>query len=221
MPDAVLWDVDGTLVDTAELHFAAWVEVCQELGRPFTRDDFTATFGHRNPEIFAYLFPGRFNADEVADLGERKEVLYRAAARRQGVELLPGVRPLLEGLHAAGFKQGIGSSAPRANLEMLGELTDVDRFMQAVVGAEDTQHGKPAPDVFLVGATRLGIDPVRCVVMEDAIAGVQAAKAAGMKCVAVRFVAHHSAERLREAGADRIVPSLESVSVATIRELLG
>src|SRR5262245_53637711 len=104
MPDAngyaVLWYVDGTLVDTAELHFQAWLELCRELGRPFSRADFAATFGRRNPEILHYLFGPRFTAAEIDDLGDRKEEFYRAAAR-QGVDLLPGVQPLLEGLHAA------------------------------------------------------------------------------------------------------------------------
>src|SRR6185295_12785231 len=97
---AVLWDMDGTLVDTAELHFAAWVRLCDELGRPFTRDDFAATFGKRNPEILDYLFSGRLSPSEVEELGTRKEDYYKAEARH-GVDLLPGVRCLLEGLHAA------------------------------------------------------------------------------------------------------------------------
>src|SRR3954447_14354659 len=104
---AVIWDVDGTLVDTAELHFQAWQELCDGLDRPFTRADFTATFGRRNPEILTYLFGTRFSDKEVEELGVRKEELYKAAARR-GVSLLPGARALLEGLHAAGFKQAIG-----------------------------------------------------------------------------------------------------------------
>lgn len=108
-PGAVVWDMDGTLVDTADLHFAAWVRLAQELDRPFTRADFAATFGRRNPEILRYLFGEHLTESEVADLGERKEHFYRAAAQ-QGVELLPGVRPLLEALHAAGFRQAIGSS---------------------------------------------------------------------------------------------------------------
>jgi beta-phosphoglucomutase len=221
MPDAVLWDVDGTLVDTAELHFAAWVEFCKEIDRPFTRADFVATFGHRNAEIFAYLFPdGGIDPATSSSWGDRKESLYRDATRRAGVELLPGVRALLESLHAAGFYQGLGSSAPRANLALLTELTGVRHYLRTLVAAEDTQRGKPDPQVFLLGAERLGVAPSRCVVMEDAVAGVQAAKAAGMKCIAVRFVAHHSEEKLRAAGADLIVPSLESVTLATVRELL-
>src|SRR5947208_5628514 len=101
---AVLWDMDGTLVDTAELHFAAWLRLMNELGRPFTRADFAATFGLRNPEIIHILFGDRYGERAIADLGDRKEEFYRAAAGA-GVPLLPGVRPLLEALHAAGVKQ--------------------------------------------------------------------------------------------------------------------
>src|SRR5436190_7636257 len=116
-PGAVVWDMDGTLVDTAELHFAAWVRLARELDHPFSRADFAATFGRRNPEILRFLFGDHLTDAAVAELGERKENYYRTAAE-QGVELLPGVRPLLAALCAAGFKQAIGSSAPRGNLEL-------------------------------------------------------------------------------------------------------
>ncbi len=106
---AAIWDVDGTLVDTAQLHFQAWQAVCREHGRDFTRADFAATFGQRNPEIIRALFGDRFNDQEIASLGERKEVLYRAAAAK-GVGLLPGVQRLVEDLHQYGFAQAIGSS---------------------------------------------------------------------------------------------------------------
>src|SRR6266478_4570084 len=92
---AVIWDVDGTLVDTAELHFQAWDEVARKLAKPFSRADFAATFGRRNPEILHQLFGNGLSDQEVERLGLLKEDLYRAAARN-GVDLLPGVRPLLE-----------------------------------------------------------------------------------------------------------------------------
>jgi beta-phosphoglucomutase len=219
-PGAVIWDVDGTLVDTAEMHFAAWVELCRGLGRDFTRADFAATFGRRNPEIMRHLFADRFDNAAISDLGYRKEELYRAAARK-GVSLLPGVRELLEGLHAAGFRQAIGSSAPRANVNLILELTGSARFFDAIVSSEDTQRGKPDPQVFLVAAEKLGVPPRRCVVMEDAVAGVEAAKAGGMKCVGVTFVGHHPNESLRRAGADLVVKTLAEVSVEAVRRLCG
>jgi beta-phosphoglucomutase len=207
----VLWDVDGTLVDTAELHFRAWESLTRERDLPFTRADFNATFGWRNPEILRHLFGNRFSAEEI---------VYRDAAR-DGVELLPGARPLLEGLHAAGVHQAVGSSAPRANLDLILRLTQTEPFFAAVVSMEDVQRGKPDPQVFQVAAARIGLAPAQCVVVEDAVAGVQAARAGGMKCIAVAFVGHHPEEALRRAGANLVVPSLEAVSVRTVRELLG
>ena len=211
-----IWDMDGTLVDSAELHFQAWLEVCREYQRDFTRADFAATFGRRNPEIIRHLFGERFNEQQLAELADHKEDLYRTAARQFGITVLPGVPQLLEGLHQAGFLQAIGSSAPRANLDLILEVTGLQRYFTALAASEDTQRGKPDPQVFQVAAARLGVPPGRCVVFEDAVAGVQAARAGGMKCVAVRFVAHHPRETLQAAGADLIVDSLEQVSVAEV-----
>jgi beta-phosphoglucomutase len=216
---AAIWDVDGTLVDTAELHFRAWVALAAELNKPFTRADFAATFGWRNPEIIPKLFGTHYTDREIAALGNRKEDLYREAARA-GVALLPGVRELLEGLHAAGFRQAIGSSAPRRNLDLILELTQTARYFNAIVSMEDTQKGKPDPEVFRLAAQRAGVMPARCVVLEDAPVGVQAARAGGMRCIAVAFVGHHSRETLQRAGADLVVPSLVDVSVSTVQQLL-
>jgi beta-phosphoglucomutase len=218
---AVIWDVDGTLVDTAELHFAAWSRLAKELDRPFSREDFAATFGRRNPEILNFLFGSQFDDRRVAELGDRKEDYYKNAAKAEGVSLLPGARQLLEGLHKAGFLQAIGSSAPLGNLDLILGLTNTRQFFEAIVSMEDTQRGKPDPQVFQVAASRLAVSPAQCVVMEDAVAGVQAAKAGGMRCVAVRFVAHHSEEKLRNAGADLIVDSLEQVTVPIVQYLLS
>lgn len=216
----VIWDVDGTLVDTAELHFQAWVELTRQIGQPFTRADFAATFGWRNPEIIPKLFGTHWTDDQVAELGNRKERLYRAAAER-GVELLPGALPLIEALHAAGFHQAVGSSAPRANLELILRLTGIAGYLPATVAMEDTRRGKPDPEVFLSAAAKMGVPPQQCVVFEDAPVGVQAAKAGGMKCIAVNFGAHHSAATLREAGADRVVKSLREASVEIVNLVLN
>jgi beta-phosphoglucomutase len=213
---AVIWDVDGTLVDTGELHFQAWAKLTKERKLPFTREDFAATFGRRNPEIIRQLFGKERSEPEVAELGDKKEELYREAVGR-GVKLVPGARGLLEALEAAGFRQAIGSSAPRANLDLILRLTGTEGFFEAIVSMEDIQRGKPDPQVFEVAAQRLGIPAARCVVIEDAVAGVQAAKAGGMKCIAVRFAGEHSESALAKAGADLVVPSLEQVTVETVR----
>jgi beta-phosphoglucomutase len=216
----ILWDMDGTLVDTAELHYNAWVTLAQEIHKPFTRADFAATFGRRNPEIIRQVFDPAASDEEVERLGNRKEELYRAQARR-GVALLPGVHHLLASLHAAGFKQAIASSAPRANLDLILQLTNIEGFIDAVVSMEETERGKPDPQVFLVAAAKLVVPPKSCLVVEDAVAGVEAARAGGMKCIAVTFVGHHDPARLRKAGADLVVKTLEEVSPRQVEELLG
>lgn len=220
---AALWDMDGTLVDTAELHFNAWKRLFDDdLGKPFTRDDFAATFGMRNPEIFAKLCgPDAFSPERMAWLGDQKEIYYRKAAEEKGVELLPGAQDLLSGLEQAGFKQAVGSSAPRANLDLILRLTGAARFFDTLVTAEDTQRGKPDPQVFLVAAERVGVEPAKCVVLEDAPAGVQAARAGGMKCIAVTFVGHHPDDKLQQAGADLVVKCLTAVSVQGVEKLIG
>ena len=218
-PLGVIWDVDGTLVDTAELHFQAWSALAREVGMPFTRADFAGTFGWRNPEIIPKLFGPKYSADEIAALGDRKEEMYRAEAKK-GLALLPGVRSLLDGLHRDGFRQAIGSSAPRANVEMILDLTGTRPLLPVVVSMEDTRRGKPDPETFTLAAQRLEVPAERCLVLEDAPVGIQAAKAGGMRAIGVTFVGHHSEESLRQAGADVVVRSLEGVTAEVVRRLI-
>jgi len=217
---AIIWDVDGTLVDTAEQHFRAWSRLAAEIGQPFTRADFAATFGMRNPEILRKLFFTNADDKQCRELGERKEDLYRASVREEGTQLLPGVAHLLAAFAEAGWPQAVGSSAPPGNLDLLLGLTDTLRYFEAVVTGDDVRHGKPHPEVFLTAAAKLGVAPECCVVFEDAVAGVEAAKAGGMKCVAVTFVGHHPAEKLRAAGAELIVASLEEVNAEQVAALI-
>ena len=130
---AIIWDVDGTLVDTAEQHFRAWTLLAAEIDKPFTRADFAATFGMRNPEILRKLFFADADDLRCRELGERKEDLYRASVREEGTQLLPGVARLLDAFAAAGWPQAVGSSAPPGNLDLLLGLTDTRRYFGAVV----------------------------------------------------------------------------------------
>ena len=134
---------------------------------------------------------------------------------------MPGVRELLKALKDIGVRQAIGSSAPRGNVDLIVSLTGTAEFFQAIVSSEDTTRGKPDPEVFLIAAERVEVPPAQCVVFEDAIAGVQAAKAGGMKCVAVHFVGHHPVEKLREAGADLVVQTLEAVAIDGLSKLFA
>jgi beta-phosphoglucomutase len=143
-----------------------------------------------------------------------KETLYRESVRRDGVALLPGVPELLAAFAANGWPQAVGSSAPRGNLDLLLEATGTTHYFTAVVSGDDVTRGKPDPEVFLTAAAKLGAILTRCVVLEDAPAGIQAAKAAGMACVAV--CSHHPADVLTASGADVVVGSLTELTAERV-----
>ena len=214
---AALWDVDGVIIDSGEQHRQAWEALAREHGFPYTDEAFWATFGMRNSDIFPLMFGVR-DATRIATLSERKEELYRELLRREATAL-PGARELLAALHAAGYRQALGSSAPVANIEAIIALLDIGAFLDGFVSGERVAHGKPAPDIFLAGAATLGVAPARCVVFEDAPAGVAAAQAGGMRCIAVRRVGQPDAPGIE--AADRVVDSLRDLSVADIDRLLG
>jgi len=215
-PDrAVLWDLDGVIVDTAPLHLWSWQRTFGEIGLSFTESDFKRSFGRRSTEIIQQFFGPDVEPEQLESLAERKEELFRLAAEA-GVQMLPGARDLLMSLQASGWAQAIASSAPPENVHLLVDALSIRSLLGSVVTARDVSVGKPAPDVFLVAAARLGVDPARCVVIEDAVAGVEAAKAAGMRCVAVTNT--HPADHLTLA--DLVVDSLEQLDPEDFARLL-
>ena len=210
---AVIWDMDGVLVDTAEFHYQSWHETLAEVGIAYDRDTFRHTFGKNNETILREVMGNRYNLAEALDIGDRKEARFRELIRGQAT-LLPGVRGLLEALQAAGIPQAIGSSAPMANIEALAGALDLGPFFGAMVSAAE-MPGKPDPAVFLEAAKRLKVEPAHCVVVEDAIAGVEAAHRAAMRCTAVTNT--HPAGAL--AAAELVVDSLGEVTLARLEAL--
>ncbi len=177
-------DWDGVIIDSSAQHERSWELLAAEIEKPLPEGHFKRGFGKKNEAIIPDL-GWAVEAAEVHALGLRKEELYRELIRRDGVTPLPGARELLELLEGAGVSCAVGSSTHRANIEAIFEMTGLGRFFRAVVTGEDVVHGKPAPDVFLAAADRLGADPLKCVVFEDALVGIAAAHAGRMKCVAV------------------------------------
>ncbi|HEX8720698.1 MAG TPA: HAD-IA family hydrolase [Pyrinomonadaceae bacterium] len=209
---AALWDVDGTLIDSREYHWLSWQGALAGERFKVTREQFEQTFGRRNDEILRGYFPD-YAASDIARVGEAKEVAYRALVRERGVELLPGVRRWLERLKAEGWLQAVASSAPLKNLEAIVEALSLGEYFSAVASAEDVTEGKPDPQVFLAAAARLGVKPAACVVVEDAPAGTEAARRAGMRCVGV--LSSHA-----ELRADIVVCTLEELPATAFDELL-
>ncbi len=180
---AVIWDLDGVVLDSANEHLRAWRQLAQDDGIVFTDENFHATFGRRNADIIPLYW--KVTSDEhLQNLADRKEVYFRQFIRETAA-FLPGAEDLMRELHEAGFAQALASSAPVANIELISELLGLERYLTALVSGEMVAHGKPAPNIFLQAAQALNTSPDESIVIEDAVAGVQAAHNAGMRCIAV------------------------------------
>jgi len=184
-PSAVLWDLDGTLVDSEEFHWQSWRDAMRAEGIELSYPQFLASFGQRNDRILASWLGAGADPDRVRHIGEAKEAEYRRLAAAHGLTALPGAREWLIALRSAGWKQAIASSAPRLNVETMLHALRLDREVDAIVSAEDVTLGKPDPQVFLEAAGKLAVPPARCIVVEDAAAGVEAARRAGMHSIGV------------------------------------
>lgn len=209
----VLWDMDGVLVDTGEFHFQAWREILTEYGIVFTCELHRETFGMGNASILSQLLGEQLTPKLLSEIADRKEQQFRTAVRGHA-EPLPGVHAWLERLQDDGARQGIASSAPMANIDTLIDELGLRGYFDVIVSGED-MPGKPEPAIFLKVARLLDVPPEDCVVVEDAVAGVEAAKRAGMKCIAVTTT--NPAEAL--SAADIVVDRLDALPIDAFRRL--
>ncbi len=212
---AVIWDMDGVIADTAPYHLKAWQEVLQKRGINFTEEDFRHNFGQRNDTIIRNALGKEVSRDEIDTIAREKEAGFRQKIG-QNIKPLPGAIKLIKSLAERGVKLALASSAPIENIQFLIIGLGVNDYFQTIVTGRDVTEGKPSPQSFLLAAQRLGIEPKNCIVIEDAVAGVSAAKKAGMHCLAITNT--HPRTSLTEA--DLIVDTLEEVSVNDLEGLL-
>jgi beta-phosphoglucomutase len=209
----VIFDMDGVLVDSYAAHLASWKRLAAELGAAITEDQFSATFGRTSREIIRQLFDVT-DRETVARYDTRKEALYRDIIRGR-VPVMAGAIELVTTLHQAGFRLAVGSSGPPENIALVCEECVLDSMLAGKVSGADVTEGKPDPEVFLLAAERIGVAPERCVVIEDAPSGVEAAIRAGMRCIALAG----TVESTRLGQADLVVNRLDEINAATIRNL--
>jgi HAD superfamily hydrolase (TIGR01509 family) len=185
MTRAVLWDLDGTLVDSGEMHWWSWRDTLGAINVPLTYEQFTGTFGQKNDRILRSWLGPDATAARIAEVAEAKESEYRRLVSVHGLQPLPGAPEWVERLRAEGWRQTIASSAPRKNVEVMLVAIGLAAAFDGIVAAEDVGKGKPDPEVFLTAAARLGATPASSIVVEDAAAGIEAARRAGIRCIGV------------------------------------
>jgi HAD superfamily hydrolase (TIGR01509 family) len=212
-----IFDHDGVLVDSLDFHQQAWLELGRRTGLNFTQEFIHETFGMTNYSILRLLLGDSETDTELEHYSLLKEECYRDVARG-AIRLMDGVQPVLDELSFHRVKLAIGSSGPRANLELTVSECGLKGRFAAIASLEDVTQGKPDPMVFLVAAFKANCRPARSVVFEDAPVGIQAARSAGMYAVGVTTT--HPAQALEEAGADQIVDSLIGYDVAELIDRL-
>ena len=214
--EAVLWDMDGVIADTGPYHLKAWQEVFQKRGFNYSDEVFQRNFGKRNDTIVRSIIGDGASSAEVDAITAEKEAVFRQKAAAK-VKPFPGAIELLKSLREYGVKIALASSAPIENIQLVIQDLGIDNCFAVIVWGREVTEGKPSPQGFLLAAQRLGVEPKNCVVIEDSVAGVTAAKRAEMRCVAVTNT--HPRKGLMEA--DLVVDSLETVSVADLAGLFN
>jgi len=213
---AVIFDMDGVLADTGPIHYESWVKMANEIGKTFKKSFFKATFGQQSVPITRQLVGRNVDQNLVEKWAQLKEQYYREMLKDK-IKPLPGVIELIEDLKSINFKLAVGSSGPPENVELLLTSLKIEHFFDTIITAAEVQNGKPSPEVFIIAAQKINVKPQNCLVIEDAPVGIEAAKRANMKCIALTTT--HEIVDLRIA--DMIVQDLTYVSVNSILDLLN
>lgn len=205
--------MDGVIVDSGPFHFQSWHKTLGQYSLSVSESQLRKMFGMTSPEVVRLLFGPQVKEDFVAKLCEEKELLFREAIR-ESAAYLPGVEYWLGDFNDSGIRQAIASSGLQENINAVLDALGTRRFLDEVVSGEDLPS-KPDPAIFILAARKLGVHHTNCLVIEDAIAGVAGAKAAGMKCLAVTTT--NPAQEL--TCADFVLDNLEFLSAAILKKL--
>jgi HAD superfamily hydrolase (TIGR01509 family) len=209
-----IFDMDGVLIDSGAHHRSAWQALLEELGvHPTQPEYWRLTIGRPAEEAVPLLLGAPVTVAERRRLALRKRELYASFARK-GTQTVAGVPSFVAALARQGVPRAVGTSASRHDVEtLLGDL-GLRGYFDVIVTAEDVLFGKPDPAVYLEAARRLGAEPAACLVFEDSLVGVQAARAAGMRAIGIT-TAHTTAE-LIEAGAESAVADFAGLEWASL-----
>jgi HAD superfamily hydrolase (TIGR01509 family) len=212
---AVIFDVDGVLVDSYQAHFASWRQLYGELGRDYTETAFAADFGRTSRDILRRTLGPETTDTRIQSLDQRKEALFREVLRAD-FPAMDGAVELIEALAADGFAIAVGSSGPPENIQLTLEKLGCAAHVAAIVTGADVQRGKPDPQVFQLAAERLRLPAASCAVIEDAVHGIEAANRAGMTSIALTG----TVDRDRLADADLVIESLRDLNSQLIKALI-
>lgn len=207
--------MDGVLVDTTRHHYQSWLEILTGIRNDFSWEEFASSFGMRNDLIIPRVFRKEFQKEELISIDEKKEATFRELAKGK-LKPLNGLVDLLKVLERDGFRMAVASSGTPENVNMVINECNLMPFFSALTNGSEVQHSKPDPEIFLLASKKLSVSPSRCIVVEDAPAGIQGAKSAGMKCIAITST--HKRDSLKKA--DIIVSNYRNLSIKDFNKLI-
>jgi beta-phosphoglucomutase len=220
LPAALIFDMDGVLVNSNPFHVQKWKEFLEERRIPYNAEDLPKQIlGIRNDTAFQRFFGRELGEGELEKLSEGLEASFRAVFRPHA-QPLPGLKALIDECHAEGIPLAVASSAMSKNVDFVVDTLKLRPYFAAIATGDDVSRPKPDPEIYLKTAEQLGLAPVKCVAFEDSFVGIESAKRAGMKCVAIAST--FPAEELRrQTQADLVVKGFEELSLSRLRELFG
>ena len=219
MCKGAIFDWDGVIVDSSDLHLKSWEALANELKLPLPNDHFEKGFGKRNETIIPQILGWSKDPAQINHWGKRKEEIYREFGNKDGIKLARGSKDFLTQILSSTFRCSIGTSTERKNVELAIRQHDLSQYFLGVACSEDVSKGKPDPEVFLKAAKILSITPKNCVVFEDSPHGIEAAIRAGMKTVALTTT--HPSTTFMHLNPDLLVASLADLSVDQVEKLFS
>ncbi|MBN1526932.1 MAG: beta-phosphoglucomutase family hydrolase [Candidatus Omnitrophica bacterium] len=207
----LIFDLDGVIVDTVPLHFKAWKKMFGEYGKDFTFDDYKAKVDGIPRIDGARAILTDLPQDELEKAAEKKQEYYLEALEKEGAVVYEGTLALIRDARKEGMKTAVVSSSK--NCPFIVKRAGIDGLFDVIIGGNDVKKGKPDPEMFLTACSRLGFEPAECIVFEDAVLGVEAARRGKFKCVGIDR--YKSPERLSKA--DLVVDDLAGVGLSRLK----
>jgi beta-phosphoglucomutase family hydrolase len=209
-PAAIIFDMDGTLVATTEADFLAWQRIFKDAGRRLTFEGYFPLLGKKSTDVVYHVL--NLQGEEAEKALLRKMKYFEEIIEEKGITLMPFAEKLLQQLVALPVPVGLATSSRKSKMQLVMEEVELLKYFDVLVSGEEVIHGKPDPEIFLLTAQKLGVDPSQCLVIEDAVSGVKAAKSAGMKCIAVTNT--HPADDL--VMADLVINDFSELTIQAI-----
>jgi beta-phosphoglucomutase len=220
LPGAVIFDMDGVLVDSNPFHIQKWADFLDERGIRYDPEELPKqVLGLRNDHAFRFFFGPGITEEEMARLGEEIETRFRRAFHAHA-KPLPGLEGLIRQCYQAGVPMAVASSAMAKNVEFVIDALGFSAYFRCLVSGDEVQHPKPHPEIYLRTAEKLGLPPAACVAFEDSFVGIEAVKDAEMKCVAIAST-FPDVELRAHGRADLIVPGFQHLDLDALRQLFA